>query len=127
MHYLLLLLFLLSGCASQTRLAVNSLDEQHAMRRHELCRDATTLAPLHDDIQLSRSVGSPLVLMAAGTVALVPVLLVNMGLDALDRLDASHVNESCGLQPTPLRNIAEQVILGGGFNLFTSNLKPVSN
>ena len=118
------LLLVLSGCASQTRLAVDSLDERHPVRSTEVCQHATHLATLHDDIKLTRTLGSPVVLLAAGGPAFFPVWVLNMGLDTFDRLDASHVNEACGYQATPTQDIAERVILGGGFDLFTSGIKP---
>ena len=123
----MVLVALLAGCASQTRLAVNSLDDSHPGRSSPVCEHATRLAGLHDDIKLSRTVGSPVLVMAVGGAAFIPVWLLNMGLDAFDRLDASHVNVSCGYEPTPTQNIAEGVILGGGFNLFTSGIKPAGN
>jgi len=123
MRFLLALLLLLTGCASQTRLAVDSLDDRHPVRSSEICQHATQLASLHDDIKLSRLLGSPAIVVAVGSGALLPVWLLNMGLDAFDRMDASHVNASCGYDATPAQNIAERVFLGGGFNLFTSGIK----
>lgn len=123
----ILLLLLLVGCASQTRLTVNSLDDKHPARANPVCEHATRLASLHDDIKLTRAVSSPAIVMATGGAALIPVWLLNMGLDAFDRLDASHVNVACGYEPTPVQNIAEEVILGGGFSLFTSGIKPGGN
>lgn len=122
-----LLLLALAGCSSQTRLTVNSLDDKHPARTNPVCEHATRLADLHDDIKLSRTLSSPAIVMATGGAALIPVWLLNMGLDAFDRLDASHVNVSCGYGPTPVQNIAEEVILGGGFSLFTSGIKPGGN
>ena len=40
-----------------------------------------------------------------------PLLGVNMGLDALDHLDASHVSKACGGFATPSENILEKVVL----------------
>lgn len=123
-RYGLVLIVLLGGCASQTRLAVDSLDQRHPGHASDVCRQATQLATMHDDIKLTRTLSSPAVVLAVGGAALLPVWLLNMGLDAFDRFDASHVNESCGQDATPVQNIAERVFLGGGFNLFTSGIKP---
>jgi len=119
----LLLVLSLGACSSQTRLAVNSLDDKHPGRSTDVCEQATQLANLHDDITLTRTLGTPMVVLAAGAPALLPVWLLNMGLDAIDRLDASHVNVACGYGETPLQNIAERVFIGGGFNLFTKGIK----
>jgi hypothetical protein len=81
------------------------------------------LAELHDDIHLTRVISTPLVLLVSGGGALLAVMATNMGLDALDRFDASHVFVSCGGTETPGFNIAERVVLGAGFNLFTGSIK----
>ena len=118
-----LVLVFVAGCASQTRSAVNSLDRQSPSYKAPACARAAQLAELHDDIQMTRVVSTPLVLLATGGGALLAVMATNMGLDALDRLDASHVFVSCGGTETPAFNIAERVVLGAGFNLFTGSLK----
>jgi hypothetical protein len=117
----------ISGCASQTRSAVNSLDRQSSGYTSDSCRQAAQLANLHDDIKQTRVIGTPLVLLASGGGALLLVLATNMGLDALDRFDASHVFVSCGGHETPAFNIAEEVVLGAGFNLFTQSLRVGGN
>lgn len=69
-------------------------------------------------------VGTPLVLLASsGTGALVAMLAANMGLDTLDRLDASHVVVVCDGPETPSLNIWEKVFLGAGLQLFTNGIK----
>ena len=118
-----LVLVFVAGCASQTRSAVNSLDRQSPSYKAPACARAAQLAELHDDIQMTRVVSTPLVLLATGGGALLAVMATNMGLDALDRFDASHVFVSCGGLETPAFNIAERVVLGAGFNLFTGSLK----
>ena len=117
----------ISGCASQTRSAVNSLDRQSSGYTSDSCRQAAQLANLHDDIKQTRVIGTPLVLLASGGGALLLVLATNMGLDALDRFDASHVFVSCGGHETPAFNIAEVAVLGAGFNLFTQSLRVGGN
>lgn len=115
-------LLALSGCASQTRKAVQSLDRSQPAYEAPVCRSAQSVQPLHDDIKLARSVVSPGVLLLAGAPALLPVLVVNMGLDAWDRMDASSVSQACGGHRTPTLNLVEDVVLGAGFDLFTGRL-----
>ena len=117
------LILVLTGCASQTRSAVNSLDRRSPGYAVDTCRQAAQLAELHDDIKLTRVITTPVVLLATGGGALLALMATNMGLDALDRFDASHVFASCGGLVTPTFNIAEEVVLGAGFNLFTNSLK----
>lgn len=45
---------------------------------------------------------SPVILLASGGSALIPVRGLNAGLDVLDRSDASHVSVSCGGRATPM-------------------------
>jgi hypothetical protein len=118
-----LVLVVIAGCASQTRSAVNSLDRQSSSYKASACVQAAQLAELHDDIHLTRVISTPLVLLVSGGGALLAVMATNMGLDALDRFDASHVFVSCGGTETPGFNIAERVVLGAGFNLFTGSIK----
>ena len=128
MRFVLCLVFVfISGCASQTRSAVNSLDRQSPSYAADACRQAAQLADLHDDIKQTRVISTPLVLLASGGSALLLVLATNMGLDALDRFDASHVFVSCGGLETPAFNIVEDVVLGAGFNLFTQSLRVGGN
>ena len=117
-------LLFLTGCASQTRHAVNSLDRQNPVYQSDVCQQSFQLADFHDQLQKTRMVGTPLVLLASsGTGALVAMLAANMGLDTLDRLDASHVVVVCDGPETPSFNIWEKVFLGAGLQLFTNGIK----
>ena len=78
---------------------------------------------MHDEIKFARSIATPSLLLLTGGGYLLPLLGVNMGLDALDHFDASYVSKVCGGMATPSRNILERVVLGAGFNLFTGNVK----
>ena len=78
---------------------------------------------MHDEIKFARSIATPSLLLLTGGGYLLPLLGVNMGLDALDHFDASYVSKVCGGMATPSRNILERVVLGAGFSLFTGNVK----
>lgn len=78
---------------------------------------------MHDEIKFARSIATPSLLLLTGGGYLLPLLGMNMGLDALDHLDASYVSKVCGGMATPSRNILERVVLGAGFSLFTGNMK----
>ena len=82
---------------------------------------------MHDEIKFARSIATPSLLLLTGGGYLLPLLGVNMGLDALDHFDASYVSKVCGGMATPSRNILERVVLGAGFNLFTGNVKVGGN
>lgn len=112
----------LAGCASQSRKAVQNLDQAHEAYPSPMCDSARRLAPMHDDIKLTRSLASPGVLLLGGAPVLLPVLALNMGLDAWDRMDASSLKASCGGHRTPPLNLIEEVVLGAGFDLFTGRL-----
>lgn len=114
---------LLTGCASQTRLVVNGLDASDPAYSQEACQQSKPLADLQDDIKLVRTLGSPLVLFMSGPAALLPVLATNVGLDALDHMDASQVSVNCGGFETPTYNMVERVMLGLGLNVLTPGLR----
>ena len=117
----------LSGCASHTRNMADSINPQDPQYQTAACQRSFELAPLHDDIRLTRSIATPSVLLLTGGGYLLPLLGINMGLDALDQFDASHVSKSCGGLGTPPKNIVERVVLGAGFSLFTGSVKLGSN
>lgn len=117
----------LSGCASHTRSMADSISPQDPQYQAAACQRSFELAPLHDDIKLTRSIATPSLLLLTGGTYLLPLLGVNIGLDALDQLDASHVSKACGGLGTPAKNILERVVLGAGFSLFTGNVKLGSN
>lgn len=117
----------LSGCASHTRSMADSISPQDPQYQAAACQRSFDLAPLHDDIKLTRSIATPSLLLLTGGGYLLPLLGVNISLDALDQLDASHVSKACGGLGTPAKNILERVVLGAGFSLFTGNVKLGSN
>ena len=122
-----LLALTLSGCASQTRNMAESISPHGPQYKDAACQRSFELAPLHDDIKLTRSIATPTLLLLRGGSYLLPLLGMNMGLDALDHLDASHVSKACGGFATPAENILEKVVLGAGFSLFTGNVKLGAN
>lgn len=122
-----LLALTLSGCASQTRNMAESISPHGPQYTDAACQRSFELAPLHDDIKLTRSIATPTLLLLSGGSYLLPLLGVNMGLDALDHLDASHVSKACGGFATAAENILEKVVLGAGFSLFTGNVKLGAN
>ena len=113
---LLSLLLVLQGCASHTRSMADSIKPSSEKFQDPSCQRSFQLAPLHDDIRLSRSIATPPLLLAGGVAFLLPVLGVNMVLDAIDQVDASYVSEVCGGFATPVQNILEKVLLGAGFS-----------
>lgn len=117
----------LSGCASHTRSMADSISPQDPQYQAAACQRSFELATLHDDIKLTRSIATPSLLLLTGGGYLLPLLGVNISLDALDQLDASHVSKACGGLGTPAKNILERVVLGAGFSLFTGNVKMGSN
>lgn len=105
----------LAGCASNTRNMAESINPQTENFKDPACQRSFELATLHDDIKLTRTIATPSLLLLTGGAYLIPLIGVNMGLDALDHLDASHVSKVCGGFATPSENILEKVLLGAGF------------
>ena len=118
-----LVLVSLTGCASHTRSMAQSINSSSEKFKETVCQRSFELAPLHDEIRLTRTIATPTLLLLTGGTYLLPMIGINMGLDALDHLDASHVSKACGGFATPAENILEKVVLGAGFSLFTVNVK----
>ena len=118
-----LVLVSLTGCASHTRSMAQSINSSSEKFKETVCQRSFELAPLHDEIRLTRTIATPTLLLLSGGAYLLPMLGINMGLDALDHLDASHVSRACGGFATPAENILEKVVLGAGFSFFTGNVK----
>ena len=118
-----LVLVSLTGCASHTRSMAESIKPSSEKFKEAVCQRSFELAPLHDEIRFARTIATPTLLLLTGGTYLLPMLGINMGLDALDLMDASHVSRACGGFATPAENILEKVVLGAGFSLFTGNVK----
>ena len=118
-----LVLVSLTGCASHTRSMAQSINSSSEKFKETVCQRSFELAPLHDEIRLTRTIATPTLLLLTGGTYLLPMIGINMGLDALDHLDASHVSRACGGFATPAENILEKVVLGAGFSFFTGNVK----
>ncbi len=114
---LLLLCFVLTGCASQSRKTASNLDMNHPRYASRECQMALGNAQLHDSIKHTRALASPLVLLLSGGSMFVPLLAVNAGLDTVDHLEASDISVYCGGPETPNREIAKEVIKGVGFGI----------
>ena len=118
-----LVLVSLTGCASHTRSMAESIKPSSEKFKEAVCQRSFELAPLHDEIRFARTIATPTLLLLTGGTYLLPMLGINMGLDALDHMDASHVSRACGGFEIPAKNILEKVVLGAGFSLFTGNVK----
>lgn len=118
---MLIFLISLAGCASNTRTMAESINPNTVNFKDPACQRSFELATLHDDIKLTRTIATPSLLLLTGGAYLIPLIGVNMGLDALDHIDASHVSKVCGGFATPSENILEKVLLGAGFGALKKN------
>lgn len=107
----------LVACASNTRTMADSISPETQQFKTPACQRSFQLAEMHDDIKMSRTIVTPTLLVLSGGTLFFPLLGINIGLDALDHLDASHVSKACGGFATPSENILEKVLLGAGFGI----------
>jgi hypothetical protein len=114
---LLMVLISLTACASNTRSMADSISPHAEKFKDPACQRSFELAALHDDIKLTRTIATPALLILTGGSYLLPLIGANMGLDALDHVDASHVSQVCGGFATPSKNILEKVFIGAGFGV----------
>jgi hypothetical protein len=115
--FVVLALGLMTGCASNTRNMAGSISPHNEKFKEPACQRSFELAELHDDIKWARTIATPTILLLSGGSYLLPLIGANMGLDALDHLDASHVSQACGGFATPPENILEKVLIGAGFGV----------
>ena len=121
--FMALVLIGLTGCASHTRNMADSINPSTPQFNEPACQRSFALAPMHDEIKWARTIATPSLLLLTGGGYLLPLLGLNMGLDAMDHFDASYVSKTCGGFATPSQNILEKVMMGAGFSLFTGNVK----
>jgi hypothetical protein len=121
--FMALVLIGLTGCASHTRNMADSINPSTPQFNEPACQRSFALAPMHDEIKWARTIATPSLLLLTGGGYLLPLLGLNMGLDAMDHFDASYVSKTCGGFATPSQNILEKVMMGAGFGLFTGSVK----
>lgn len=105
-QFLLVVCWLLGGCASQSALTAATLDRDHPAYRSAECRDARGNAWIHQDLKVARLVASPAVVWWGGPITAIPVLLTNVGLSYADKQDASEIAARCGGVPSGQLEIA---------------------
>jgi hypothetical protein len=121
--FMVVVLIGLTGCASHTRNMADSINPSTPQFNEPACQRSFALAPMHDEIKWARTIATPSLLLLTGGGYLLPLLGLNMGLDAMDHFDASYVSKTCGGFATPSQNILEKVMMGAGFGLFTGSVK----
>ncbi len=117
-----LILLLMSGCASESRVKVVNLDTRHAMYKTEGCQQAITNAKVQDELKLARLLASPVAIVLSGGALLLPVLATNAGMETLDHMEASSISVSCGGPETPAEDMAMDVLKGAAIGLTTGTL-----
>lgn len=117
---LLLLVTLTSGCASHSGKTYATLDRDSPYFYSSQCQQAARDIEVHDDLKLVRTVVSPVAVIMSGGLLLPAVFAANVGLDTVDRVDASRLDIHCGGQGQSPIQIAEGVAKGAAFGLATS-------
>ena len=113
-------LLALVGCASTSGSTFAKLDRSHTSYESEQCQGAIRDTAVHDEIKLLRSIASPIAVVISGGTLLPAVLVANVGLDAVDRVDASKMDVHCGGEGQSAGQITLDVAKGAAFGLATS-------
>lgn len=108
---LLALMVSLGGCASQSELAALRVDPHNPKYRSEGCQSSMAGSTVHRDVKTVSMVATPVLLLLSGGL-LLPVLAANVGLDAVDRIDASNMVTRCGGRGESGSEIAGSVAAG---------------
>lgn len=121
------------GCASQSSLTAAALDTHHPSYKTPACQEKLGSVWIHQDIKNTSMVTAPVLVLAAGPIAALPVMLAHVGLSSLDRMAAASVAEHCGGEaPSDLElagRIAGDAALGlatGGASSLVGKAVPVS-
>jgi hypothetical protein len=124
---------LLTGCASQSSLTAAALDPHHPSYKTTACQEKLGGVWIHQDLKNTSMVSAPVIVLAAGPIAAIPVMLAHLGLGTLDRIDAAALAHKCGGDaPSNLElagRIAGDAALGlatGGASSMVSKAVPVS-
>ena len=113
-------LLALVGCASTSGSTFAKLDRSHPSYESEQCQGAIRDTAVHDEIKLLRSIASPIAVVISGGTLLPAVLVANVGLDAVDRVDASKMDVHCGGEGQSAGQITLDVAKGAAIDLATS-------
>lgn len=118
---LLILLFTLTGCASQSEMTAIHLDSDHPQYKSRSCQNSLAVSERHKEVKTATMVATPALLFISGGL-LLPVVAVNAGLDAADRVDASTMADNCGGQGQKTSDIIKDVAIGASFGVATGGL-----
>lgn len=112
-------LLALVGCASTSGSTFAKLDRSHPSYESEQCQGAIRDTEVHDDLKMIRSIASPVAVVLSGGLLLPAVVATNIGLDTVDRVDASKMEKVCGGEGKTAEEIATGVAKGAAFGLAT--------
>ena len=109
----------LPGCASTSGEAFSRLDRSKPEFETQECQGAIRDAGVHDEIKIVRTLVSPVAVVLSGGLLLPAVFVANVGLDTVDRVDASKMELACGGEGKTASEIALGVAKGAAFGLAT--------
>ena len=109
----------LPGCASTSGETFFHLDRNNPRFASEQCQGAIRDTEVHDDLKMIRSIASPVAVVLSGGLLLPAVVATNIGLDTVDRVDASKMEKVCGGEGKTAEEIATGVVKGAAFGLAT--------
>lgn len=109
----------LAGCASTSGKTFAQLDRASFEYHTDRCQEAIRATQVHDDINLWRTLASPVAVLVSGGLLLPAVFATNVGLDTVDRVDASRMEQHCGGEGKSVDQIAEDVVASATLGLAT--------
>lgn len=113
------LLVVLSGCASQSQKTLAGLDPSKPEYASEACEHMRQKVWIHQDLKHAKAVGSGAAMLLLGPVSFVPVLMGNVGLSVADHSDANQVAMACGGTPRGALQTTGDVFLENSLNFIT--------
>jgi len=123
---LLAIAALMAGCASQSSKVISNLDNSSKVFQSGPCESARQNAWMHDEVQKNKLWVGPSVILLAGTIAVLPVFVSNVGLNTADRLQANDIATRCGGNPQTQQQMTTDIALDASLSLAVGAVVPAT-
>lgn len=107
----------LAGCSSTSGKTYAELNRASFEYHTDRCQAAIRATEVHEDIKLIRTLVSPVAVALSGGLLLPAVFAANVGMDTVDRVDASRMEQHCGGKGKSSNEIAQGVATGAAISL----------
>jgi hypothetical protein len=115
---------LLGACASQSSKAIAKLDSGSPEFSSAPCQNARHNAWLYDEVQKNKLWAGPSVILLAGPIAVLPVLVTNIGLNSADHISANDISGQCGGQVLSQKTLNQNIAMDATLSVAVGGIAP---